>query len=76
MLLAAFPVGRTWRLPRVIGVTEEMIERNYSTADIIASAREWTHGASVNMSEKALAEKACRKIDSSRPSVMSGRKEI
>lgn len=69
MLLSALPIARAW--PRVVGVTEEILERNYSTADIIASAREWKHGVSVDANEKALAEKACARIDSSRLRVMS-----
>ena len=63
MFVAAFPLGRKW--PRVIGMTKEILERNCSTSDIIASAREWRLRASADTSEKELAKEACVKIDSS-----------
>ena len=71
MLHADCLVGYAW--PRVIGVTVEIVERNYSAADV--KAREWRPNSLVDGTTSAqhLAEKACAQIDASRLRVQSTR---
>ena len=62
--VVAGTVGYAW--PRVIGVTEEIVERNYSAADI--NAWEWRPSSLVGgtTSTQQLAEKACAHVDAAR----------